>query len=66
LTLPVRQTIHRDTETFFGFTGSRVVETEPLNESTITAIAGICNNDVVERAVLGTTARHADYDHANS
>ena len=43
-----------------------VIKTEALDEATITTVAGICNYDVIERAVLGTTARHADYDHANS
>src|SRR5690606_16659111 len=43
--------------------GDRVVEPETLDELAVAPAALVRRDDVIERALLGTTARQADDDH---
>jgi hypothetical protein len=62
-TFPVRQTILVNTQ-FFGVTGSnRVIEADTLDETTVTTIAGIGYDDVVEGALPGTATGKTNGDH---
>jgi hypothetical protein len=66
IALPVGQTINGNAQAL-GITGSdRVVETDTLNETTVTAIAGIGNNHVVEGALLGAATGKTDNNHRYS
>jgi hypothetical protein len=46
-----------DAQTFFAFTGERVVETDALDETAITAVTRVGRNDIEERALLGDGSR---------
>jgi len=61
--LPVGQAILLDAECFSSAGGHRIVKTDTLDETTITAIARVGCNDVIKRALLGATAGQTNYDH---
>jgi hypothetical protein len=66
LVLPVRHAIQLDAQTFSAFDCQRVVETDALDETAITTIAGIRHHHVVIRTILRTATRktndyHNDY-----
>ncbi len=55
--------IERDPEVLLGLGGLGVVEADALDEAAIARHARIGDDDVVEGAVLGSAAGHANDDH---
>ena len=64
--LPVGQTINRDTQAF-GIAGSnRILEADTLDKTTITTIARVGHDHVVERTLLGAATGKTNNNHGYS
>jgi len=64
--LPVGQAVDGDTQALGIARGNRIVEADALDETTIATIAGIGNDHVVERTLLGAATGKTDNNHGNS
>jgi hypothetical protein len=61
--LPVGQAVHGHAQAFFTILGHRVVEADALDETAITALARVSDDDVVEGALLGAATSQTNHDH---
>src|SRR5258706_1372532 len=60
---PMLDAIERDTQRLFTFARDRIVKTDPLDESSVAAIARVGHNNVEERPFLRPTAGESDDYH---
>src|SRR5437867_8282895 len=61
--LPIVNAIEREAQTFFAFAGDGVIEADAFDESTVTPIARIRDNDIEEWPLLGAASSQSDDYH---